>query len=138
MSVSKSDEKLLILASLMAPTEIILLEKYYIKHSTPCFITRWNMHLEVRQKQKLRAQPLLFFLFLLSFSFVSMILELLGLKKHTFWRFSTQMTATFVRLVFKKSAGYISKVWVVLNVSALDSSYAIWHSGKLLKIYFSF
>ena len=50
MSVSKSDEKLLILASLLSPTEIILLEKYYIKHSTPCFITRWNMHLEVRQK----------------------------------------------------------------------------------------
>ena len=40
MSVSKSDEKLLILASLISPTEIILLEKYYIKHSTPCFITR--------------------------------------------------------------------------------------------------
>ena len=33
-----------------------------------------------------------------------MILELLGLKKHAFWRFFTQMTANFVRLVFKKSA----------------------------------
>ena len=42
--------KLLILSSLISPTEIILLEKYYIKHSTQCFITRWNMHLEVRQK----------------------------------------------------------------------------------------
>ena len=47
---------------------------------------------------------LFFFLFLLSFFFVTMILELLGLKKHAFWRFFTQMTANFVRLVFKKSA----------------------------------
>ena len=46
------------------------------------------------------------FLFLLSFAFVAMILELLGLKKHAFWRLSTQMTKNFVRLVFKKSARY--------------------------------
>ena len=42
--------------------------------------------------------------FLLSFSFVIMILELLGLKKHALWRFFTQMTTNVVRLVFKKSA----------------------------------
>ena len=44
------------------------------------------------------------FLFLLSFFFVTMILDLLGLKKPVFWRFFTQMTANFVMLVFKKSA----------------------------------
>jgi len=33
---------------------------------------------------------------------------LLGLKKRVFWRFFTQMTANLVRLVFKKSARYIS------------------------------
>ena len=44
------------------------------------------------------------FLFLLSFSFVTVILELLGPKKPAFWRLFTQMTANFVRLVFKKSA----------------------------------
>ena len=47
------------------------------------------------------------FLFLLFFFFVTMILELLGLKKPAFWRFFTQMTANFVRLVFKKSARHI-------------------------------
>ena len=62
-------------------------------------------------------QPLLFFLFLLpfsslflfllSFSFVTMILELLGLKKPAFWRFFTQMNANFVGLAFKKSARHI-------------------------------
>ena len=44
------------------------------------------------------------FLFLLSFSFVSVILKL---KKPAFQRLFTQMTANFVRLVFKKSARYI-------------------------------
>ena len=44
------------------------------------------------------------FLFLLSFSFVTVILELLGLKKPAFWCLFAQMTANFVRLVFKKSA----------------------------------
>ena len=55
-------------------------------------------------------RPLLFFLllhsfslflFLLSFSYVTMILELLGLKKPAFWRLFTEMTRNFVRLVFK-------------------------------------
>ena len=46
------------------------------------------------------------FLFLLSFSFVTVILELLALKKLAFWRLFTQMTANFVRLVFKKSATF--------------------------------
>ena len=45
--------------------------------------------------------------FLLSFSFVTLILELLGLKKRAFWRFFTQMTANFVGLVVKKSARYL-------------------------------
>ena len=40
------------------------------------------------------------FLFLLSFSFVTVILELFGLKKPSFSRLFTQMTANFVRLVF--------------------------------------
>ena len=38
---------------------------------------------------------------LLCFSFVSVILELMGLKKPAFRRLFTQMTANFVRLVFK-------------------------------------
>ena len=42
------------------------------------------------------------FLFLLSFSFVTMILKLLRLKKPAFWLLLTQMTANFPRLVFKK------------------------------------
>ena len=46
------------------------------------------------------------FLLLLSFSFVTVILELLGLKKPAFARLFTQMTANFVRLVFNKSVGY--------------------------------
>ena len=61
-------------------------------------------------------KPLLFFLLLLSLSslflspflfFVNLILELLGLNKRAFWRLFTQMTAKFLRLVFKKSARYI-------------------------------
>ena len=64
---------------------------------------------------KLRKQLLLFssssslllsfsslFLFLLSFSFVAVDLELPGLKKPAFRRLFTQITANFVRLVFKK------------------------------------
>ena len=57
-----------------------------------------------------RVQPLLFsllhlsfsslFVFLLSFSFVTVILELFGLTKPYFWRLFTQMTANFVRLGF--------------------------------------
>ena len=42
------------------------------------------------------------FLFLLSFSFETMILKLLRLKKPAFWLLLTQMTANFPRLVFKK------------------------------------
>ena len=62
---------------------------------------------------KLRVQPflfsllLLFFsslsLFLLSVSFVTVILELLWLKKPAFWRLFTQMTANFVRSFSRKS-----------------------------------
>ena len=47
------------------------------------------------------------FLVLLSFSFVTITLKLLGLKERTFWRLFTQMTASFVGLVFKESARYI-------------------------------
>ena len=47
------------------------------------------------------------FLFFVSFSFVSVILKLIGPKKPAFQRLFTQMTANFVRLVFKKSARYI-------------------------------
>ena len=36
-----------------------------------------------------------------------MILEFLELKKPTFWRLFSEMTANFVRLVFEKSARYI-------------------------------
>ena len=44
MSVWKSDEKLLIFASLFFPSKVILIEKWYrwIKHLAQCFITRWN------------------------------------------------------------------------------------------------
>ena len=41
MSVWKSDEKLLLFASLIFPSKIILLRRN-IKHSTQCFITRYN------------------------------------------------------------------------------------------------
>ena len=75
---------------------------------------------------KLRVQPLLFsllllsfpslFLFLLWFSFVTMILELLVLTKHAFWGFFTQMTPNFVRLVFEKSARYTC-TWLTFFLS---------------------
>ena len=42
MSVWKSEEKLLIFASLISPSKIILFEKCNIKHLTQCFITRGN------------------------------------------------------------------------------------------------
>ena len=57
---------------------------------------------------KAKSATIVFFsLLLLSFSFVTVILELLELKKPAFWRLFTQMTANFVRLVFKKSGRYI-------------------------------
>ena len=40
---------------------------------------------------------------------VTVIFELLGLKKPAFWRLFTQMTANFVRLVFKQSVTYTFK-----------------------------
>ena len=49
------------------------------------------------------------FYFLLFFSFVAMILALVGLKERAFWGFLTEMTANFVRLVFKTSARYLNK-----------------------------
>ena len=53
MSVWKSDEKLLIFASLICPSKIILFEKCY-QAFDQCFITRWTEHLEVCQKYILR------------------------------------------------------------------------------------
>ena len=47
------------------------------------------------------------FLFLLSFPFVTVILEFFALKKPAFRRLFTQMTADFDRLSFKKSFRYI-------------------------------
>ena len=44
------------------------------------------------------------FFFSFPFPFVTMILELLGLKKPAFWCLFTQIISNFVRLVFKKSA----------------------------------
>ena len=46
-----------------------------------------------------------------------MILELLGLKERAFWRFFTQMTANFVRLVLKKSARYTFPVSVSVTLT---------------------
>ena len=54
------------------------------------------------------------FLFLRSFSFVTVMLELLRLKKHAFWRLFTQITANFVRLVFKKSVRCtLKEIWIL-------------------------
>ena len=51
------------------------------------------------------------FLFLsLSFSFVTVIWKLLGLKKPAFWRLFTQLTANFLRLVFKNPLHIFSPV----------------------------
>ena len=66
-------------------------------------------------------QPLLFSLLLLdlpvalsfsfsSFSFVTVILELIGLKKPAFWRLFTQMTANVVRLVFKNRVDIYKRI----------------------------
>ena len=54
--------------------------------------------------QKLRVQPLLFFLLLISFSsiFLFLLSFSFGLKKPVFWRLFPQMTANVVRLVLKK------------------------------------
>ena len=50
---------------------------------------------------------MLFSLLLLSFSFVTVILKVLGLKKPAFERLFSQMTAHFVSTVFKNSVRYI-------------------------------
>ena len=84
---------------------------------------------------KPRVQRLLFFsLLLLSFSslfllflfpsiFVTVILELLGLKKRAFWCFFTQTTANFVWLVFKTSARYIWSVTALMNFKKKKKTY---------------
>ena len=67
-------------------------------------------------------QPLLFsllllsfsplFLFLISFSFVTVILEFLGLKKPAFWcLFTPEVTTNFVSLVFKNQLQCRFIVW---------------------------
>lgn len=63
-----------------------LIEKILIKVSISSrifddVIAKWTF---LRPSPKLRVQPLLFLLFLLSFSFVTVILELFGLKKLSF------------------------------------------------------
>ena len=54
--------------------------------------------------------PRTFFFFSLSFSFVTVIWKLLGLKKPAFWRLFTQLTANFLRLVFKNPLHIFSPV----------------------------
>ena len=51
-----------------------------------------------------------FLFFSLSFSFVTVIWKLLGLKKPAFWRLFTQLTANFLRLVFKNPLHIFSPV----------------------------
>ena len=48
--------------------------------------------------------------FPLSFSFVTVIWKLLGLKKPAFWSLFTQLTANFLRLVFKNPLHIFSPV----------------------------
>ena len=55
------------------------------------------------------------FLFLLSFPLVSVILELIGPKKPTFWPFFTRMTTNFTRLVFKKTARCFQRILSVFQ-----------------------
>ena len=54
--------------------------------------------------------PRTFFFFSLSFSFVTVIWKLLGLKKPAFWSLFTQLTANFLRLVFKNPLHIFSPV----------------------------
>ena len=82
---------------------------------------------------KPRVQRLLFFfssppflllaLSFIPFSFVTVILELLGLKKRAFWCFFTQTTANFVWLVFKTSARYIWSVTALMNFKKEKKTY---------------
>ena len=82
---------------------------------------------------KPRVQRLLFFfssppflllaLSFIPFSFVTVILELLGLKKRAFWCFFTQTTANFVWLVFKTSARYIWSVTALMNFKKKKKTY---------------
>ena len=69
----------------------------------------------------LSSSPL--FLFLLSFSFVGVILELMALKKPAFRRLFTQMTVDFVRLVFKKPGRYIYSALSFIRDSNFMSSF---------------
>ena len=58
---------------------------------------------DIKTKNAARISSLAFFL--LALSFASMTFELIGRKKSAFWAFFYQMTANFVRFVFKKSTG---------------------------------
>ena len=69
------------------------------------------------------------FLFLLSFSFVTVILELLGLKKPAFWCLFAQMTANFVRLVFKKSARH-TYVQTIIFTSEVAEKWMVSGTGN--------
>ena len=82
--------------------------------SNSFFFSAKNYLQSSRYKRKLIVQSLLFsllllsssslFLFLLSFSFVSVILELIEPKKLAFWRLLTRLTTNFEKFVFKNSA----------------------------------
>ena len=54
-----------------------------------------------------------------------------GLKKRAFWRFFTQMTANFVRLVVKKSARYIY-IYTCLHSHVIYSK--IFQSGEYREV----
>ena len=60
------------------------------------------------------------------------ILELLGLKKPSFWRLFTQMTANFLRLVFKKSVRY---KWALLISFESKNYFVICTSKRLIIIH---
>ena len=102
-------------------------------------IAKWTFRVQqflfFGQKLSPRVPPLFFFsllllsfsslfLFLLSFSYVTVILEILGVKKPVFWSLFIQMTANFVRLVFKKSARYVYKKNIQLVITVFKQHHA--------------
>ena len=92
-----------------------VLQPWYPAHKHPYLILQATKRMPVARVQwpstavnKLTGLLLLsfffLFLFLLSFYFVTVILEILGLKKPAFWHLFTQMTTHFVRVGFQKIA----------------------------------
>ena len=83
----------------------------------------------------------LLFLFLLSFFFVTVILELLGLKRLAFWRLFTPMTAIFFLSWFKKKKKQLNVYFhfcMFLSSVNLKSAekygYSAW-TGKTTSLY---